>query len=121
MAVTYVRPISEVLEAAVLEVRELVHMADELQATIVLLGVSAADPAMVIGCQSADLLSQRLSGLVQLLENLALATPGNAVLDFDPVGRGLSLASQAARFGGGAPPPPALESAGELDLFDVQS
>lgn len=117
MAVTYVRPISEVLDAAVLEVQELVHMADELQATIVLMGVSGDDPGMVIGCQAADLLSQRLSGLVQLLENLALATPGNAVLDFDPVG--LTLASQAARFGGGAPPP--LESAGELDLFDVQS
>ena len=95
-------------------------MADELQATIVLMGASATDPNLVVGCQSADLLSQRLSGLVRLLENLALATPGNAVLDFDPVGRGITLASQAARFGGGAPPPPALESAGDLELFDVQ-
>lgn len=119
MAATYVRPISEVLEAAVLEVKELAHMADELQSTIVQLGVADADPNMVIGCQSADLLSQRLAGLVHLLENLALATPGNAVLDFDPVGCGLTLGSQAARFGGGAPSP-VLESAGELDLFDVQ-
>jgi hypothetical protein len=118
------RSVQDILLAAAGEASELVGLAEDLQLAIVGLGagMAGARPEVLMGCQAADMLSQRLSGMVLYLNCLAAAAPEGVVIDTGAAARALPLAEQAAALGGRARRvDPEPDPNGELELFDVHA
>jgi hypothetical protein len=124
MTLSVPRSVPDILTAAAREAFDLHRMADELQCTIAALstdlgpGRRRVRPEVLTGCQAADVLSQRLAGLVLYLNCLAIAAPQDALMDTTAAEGVLPMADQAALLGGRARIVEA-EPSGELELFDV--
>ena len=100
------------------EVADLVRLGDQLQAVISRLAAAdgAPDAATLVEAQSADLLSQRLSGLAGFVRALADAAPSDLTTDIGAAISALTLAEQIHRLS--APCPHAApETAGEHTTF----
>ncbi len=124
MTVSAPRSVAEILVATAGEVETLAQMADDVQSAIVALsaglgaGATTGRPEALVGCQAADMLSQRLSGLALYLNCLAIAAPQDALMDSAAAALALPLADQAATLGGWSRQHEA-DPSGELELFDV--
>ena len=107
-----IRPIDGVLRDLGREIAAARDLALRLELVVEALGAHA-DPAQMIDCQAADLLTQRLGGLTLYVEQLARA-PVRACLDIAPAAAALPLRDQARRLLGEAADVPA---SGDLTLF----
>jgi len=114
------RSLRDSLFGGAFEMAELVGVADELQATVAMLCAQVSElPAEVLaGCQSADLLSQRISGMARFLAFVAVGAPRDIQIDMGAVAGKLPLGDQAARLCGAAVMRPNEAEAGELEVFD---
>ena len=112
-----IQPVAEPLGVAAMELFDLARLADRLEILVAELasrGVSA-DPVLMMECQIADMLSQRLIGLGAFLAALATAVPADARVDVGVAVRGLALSDQARCLAALSPQDPATD--GELTLF----
>ena len=112
------QPIGEPLGVAAMELLDLARLADRIETLIADLVVrgGVSDPAVLVECQIADLLSQRLVGLAAFLAALAAAVPADARVDVAVAVRGLALSDQARCLAALAPGDVRVE--GELTLFE---
>lgn len=77
--------------------------------------VGLADDAAIVAAQKQDLLEQTLDDLSAFLRMSAAGVCGSAKADVGPALKGLRLSALAARLSGARAP--AVEAAGDLDLF----
>ncbi len=117
------RPMSETLAAAALEVSELAQMSDRLQALIsVALIADATNDDHLREFQAIDLLVQRLHGVSIFMKALAGASPHHWQVDAKEATSGVVLSALADRLSGTvaeSEPPPSSEdtSSGSMDFF----
>ena len=113
-----IQPVGEPLGVAAMELLDLARLADRLEILLADLVVRGgiSDPAVLVECQIADLLSQRLVGLAAFLAALAAAVPVDARVDVADAVRGLALSDQARCLAALAPVDARVE--GELTLFE---
>lgn len=113
-----IQPVAEPLGVAAMELFDLARLADRLEVLVAdLAGRSGPlDPALVMECQIADMLSQRLIGLAAFLAALATAAPQDARVDVSAAVRGLALSDQARCLA--ALTPAEARADGELTLFE---
>ncbi len=113
-----IQPLAEPLGLAAVELLDLARLADRLEILVSDLvdRGGAPDPALLVECQIADLLSQRLVGLAAFLAALATAAPADAQVDVSEAVRGLALSDQARCLAALTPADPCID--GELMLFE---
>ncbi|MFZ5721164.1 MAG: hypothetical protein ACOY5Y_17020 [Pseudomonadota bacterium] len=119
-AATPFRPLPESLDLVGEEMAELVVLAEHVQSVIARMARAAPpDLGTLVDAQAADLLTQRLQGLTGFVRALADAERSEDYADIERAVRALTLAEQARRLAGAAPPPVAAgEVASELTFWD---
>jgi hypothetical protein len=116
------RPVAETLSAVALEVNELAHLSDRLQAMIsgALINDGATNDDHLREFQAIDLLVQRLHGVSTFVTALANATPGEWKVDAAGATADVVLSALAQRLSGrphAAEPAIKAEDAGSMDFF----
>ena len=113
-----IQPLGEPLGVAAMELFDLARLADRLEALVADLAGrdGTPDPALMMECQIADMLSQRLIGLAAFLAALATAVPEDARVDVSAAVQGLALSDQARCLAALAPDEARVD--GELTLFE---
>jgi hypothetical protein len=114
------QPIGDPLGVAAIELLDLARLADRLEVLVADLAGrrGTSDLALLMECQIADLLSQRLVGVSAFLAALAAAAPRDAKVDVADAVRGLALSDQARCLAALTPDDARSCGDGELTLFE---